>query len=78
MDRSTGKVEITGQNHGFAVAQESLPDDLEVTHINLNDDTVEGVRHRRIRRSACSTTPRPRPARTTATICSPDSARCSG
>ncbi|MCX7428021.1 MAG: carbamoyl phosphate synthase small subunit, partial [Planctomycetia bacterium] len=47
IDRSTGKVEITSQNHGFAVAPESLPDDLEVTHLNLNDNTVEGLRHRR-------------------------------
>lgn len=42
----TGKVEITSQNHGFAIAAESLPDSLEVTHINLNDQTVEGLRHR--------------------------------
>jgi carbamoyl-phosphate synthase small subunit len=47
MDHTTGKVEITSQNHGFAVAPESLPDDLEVTHVNLNDNTVEGLRHRR-------------------------------
>jgi carbamoyl-phosphate synthase small subunit len=43
----TGRVEITCQNHGFAVEPNSLPDDLEVTHINLNDDTVEGLRHRK-------------------------------
>ncbi len=42
----TGRVEITSQNHGFAVAEENLPDCLEVTHINLNDRTIEGVRHR--------------------------------
>jgi len=42
----TGRVEITSQNHGFAVAQDSLPAALEVTHINLNDRTIEGVRHR--------------------------------
>ena len=42
---STGQVEITSQNHGFAVEQESLPDDVEVTHVNLYDGTVEGVRH---------------------------------
>ncbi len=40
----TGKVEITSQNHGFAVDPESLPDVLEVTHINLNDNTLEGFR----------------------------------
>jgi len=44
----TGRVEITAQNHGFAVAEDSLPADLEVTHRNLNDQTIEGVRHRRL------------------------------
>lgn len=43
---ATGKVEITSQNHGFAVAADSLPDDVEVTHRNLYDGTVEGLRHR--------------------------------
>jgi len=43
---SNTRIEITSQNHGFAVDPDSLPDDLEVTHINLNDDTVEGVRHK--------------------------------
>ncbi|NQV51107.1 MAG: glutamine-hydrolyzing carbamoyl-phosphate synthase small subunit [Candidatus Marinimicrobia bacterium] len=38
----TGKVEITSQNHGFAVDPESLPDVIKVTHINLNDSTLEG------------------------------------
>ncbi len=42
----TGHVEITSQNHGFAVDPDSLPSDVEVTHINLNDQTVEGLRHR--------------------------------
>jgi carbamoyl-phosphate synthase small subunit len=42
----TGRVEITSQNHGFAVAEDSLPAALEVTHRNLNDQTIEGVRHR--------------------------------
>ncbi len=42
----SGKVEITSQNHGFAVEEESLPPDLLVTHRNLNDDTIAGVRHR--------------------------------
>ena len=45
-DLATGKVEISAQNHGFAVDPGTLPDTLEVTHINLNDDTVEGVRHK--------------------------------
>ena len=46
LDLETGKVEITTQNHGFAVEEGSLPDCLEVTHRNLNDDTVAGLRHR--------------------------------
>jgi carbamoyl-phosphate synthase small subunit len=45
-DLVTGRIEITAQNHGFAVAADSLPADCEVTHINLNDNTVEGLRHR--------------------------------
>lgn len=46
LDRRTGKVEITSQNHGFAVDSASLPDDVEVTHVNLNDQTAEGIRHK--------------------------------
>jgi carbamoyl-phosphate synthase small subunit len=42
---STGKIEITSQNHGFAVDPETLPSDVEVTHRNLYDGTVEGLRH---------------------------------
>jgi carbamoyl-phosphate synthase small subunit len=42
----TGKVEITSQNHGFAVDPASFPGEVEVTHLNLNDGTVEGLRHR--------------------------------
>ncbi len=45
-DLATGKVSITSQNHGFAVDAGSLPPEVEVTHINLNDQTVEGLRHR--------------------------------
>ncbi|REJ93846.1 MAG: carbamoyl-phosphate synthase small subunit [Planctomycetota bacterium] len=45
-DLATKVVEITSQNHGFAVDEDSLPDELEVTHRNLNDGTIEGVRHR--------------------------------
>ena len=48
MDLSTGKVEITSQNHGFAVDEATLPPDLEVTHRNLNDGTIEGLRHRTV------------------------------
>ena len=43
---ATGKVEITSQNHNFAVLPETVPDCLEVTHVNLNDNTIEGVRHK--------------------------------
>ncbi len=46
MDLETGKVEITSQNHGFAVDEATLPADLEVTHRNLNDGTIEGLRHK--------------------------------
>lgn len=42
-DLATGKVEITSQNHGFAVAPEGLPKGVEVTHTNLYDQTVEGI-----------------------------------
>lgn len=41
----TGKVEITAQNHGFAVDPDSLPKDIKVTHLNLNDSTLEGIQH---------------------------------
>jgi len=43
---ATGKVEITSQNHNFGIALESVPECLEVTHVNLNDHTVEGIRHK--------------------------------
>jgi carbamoyl-phosphate synthase small subunit len=42
----TGQVEITSQNHGFAVDPKSLPENVAVTHVNLYDGTVEGLRHR--------------------------------
>lgn len=45
LNKETGRVEITSQNHGFALDSESLPGEAEVTHINLNDQTVEGIRH---------------------------------
>ena len=48
LDKSTGKVEITTQNHGFSVSPESLSDDVEITHLNLNDGTVEGLRHKEL------------------------------
>ena len=45
-DLNTGRVYITAQNHGFAVNPDTLPPGLEVSRINLNDGTVEGLRHR--------------------------------
>ena len=45
-DLVSGRVSITSQNHGFAIDAESLPSSVEVTHINLNDQTVEGMRHK--------------------------------
>jgi carbamoyl-phosphate synthase small subunit len=45
-DLRNGQVAITSQNHGFAIDPASLPGNVEVTHINLNDGTVEGMRHR--------------------------------
>lgn len=46
LDLETGKIEITSQNHGFAVADAGLPDCLEVTHRNLNDQTIAGLKHK--------------------------------
>lgn len=47
LNQRTQKVEITTQNHGFAVRTDTLPADVEPTHINLNDGTLEGMRHRK-------------------------------
>ncbi len=47
-DLTTGKIEITSHNHGFAVDADSLPPEVEVTHINLNDKTVAGLRHKQL------------------------------
>ena len=48
-DLTTGKIEITSQNHGFAVDATSLPAaDVEMSHVNLNDNTCEGLRHRKL------------------------------
>lgn len=44
----TGQVEITSQNHGFAVDPKSLPPEIMINRVNLNDQTVEGMRHRRL------------------------------
>ena len=45
-DNRTGLVHITAQNHGYAVDPDGLPSEVEVSHVNLNDGTVEGLRHR--------------------------------
>jgi len=47
-DLNTGRIHITAQNHGYAVDPDSLGSSLEVTHINLNDGTVEGLRHKEL------------------------------
>jgi carbamoyl-phosphate synthase small subunit len=47
LNQRTNKVEITTQNHGFAVQLDNLPPELEPTHVNLNDGTLEGMRHKR-------------------------------
>ena len=48
LNKQTNRVEITAQNHGFALDGNSLPSDTKVTHVNLNDQTVEGLRHREL------------------------------
>ncbi len=48
MDLTTRKVEVTSQNHGFAVDADSLKGAVEITHLNLNDNTVEGLEHREL------------------------------
>ena len=45
-DLRSGRVLITSQNHGYAVSEEDLPEELEVTHRHLNDGTIAGIRHR--------------------------------
>jgi carbamoyl-phosphate synthase small subunit len=47
-NQETRKVEITSQNHGFAVVEETVPACAEVSHINLHDRTVEGLRHKEL------------------------------
>ncbi len=47
-DLSDGRIHITAQNHGYATDPDTLKDGLEVSHINLNDGTVEGLRHREL------------------------------
>jgi carbamoyl-phosphate synthase small subunit len=48
LNTQSGRVEITAQNHGFALDEASLPPQLEITHRNLNDDTIAGIRHREL------------------------------
>ena len=48
-DLKANKVMITSQNHGYVVKKETLPAEIEVTHINLNDETVEGIKHKDIK-----------------------------
>ena len=45
-DIESGEVHITAQNHGYAIDPDTLPADVDISHINLNDFTVEGIRHK--------------------------------
>ncbi|MCK8827473.1 glutamine-hydrolyzing carbamoyl-phosphate synthase small subunit [Natroniella acetigena] len=47
-DLSSGRIFITSQNHGYALEKDSLPSDVKVTHLNLNDGTVEGIKHQQL------------------------------
>jgi carbamoyl-phosphate synthase small subunit len=47
-DLETQRIEIASHNHGFAVERSSLPHELEITHVNLNDDTIAGIRHKNL------------------------------
>ncbi len=47
-EEATGHVAITSQNHGFCVEADSLPPEVEITHVNMNDRTVEGLRHKKL------------------------------
>ena len=70
MDLTTRKVEITAQNHGFAVDVDSLAGLAELTHVNLNDNTVEGLCVPKQKAFSVQYRPKPRRDRTTRTICS--------
>jgi len=51
-DLNTGRAHITSQNHGYAVEADTLPEDLNVSHVSLNDGSVEGIKHRELLVSA--------------------------
>ena len=72
-DLSTGHVEISSQNHGFCVDIDNVSD-VVVTHVNLNDGTLEGFAHKTKPILAVQHHPRPAPAPSTASISSPASA----
>ena len=45
-DLLTNKIHITSQNHGYSIDPDTLPDSVEITHISMNDQTVEGIKHK--------------------------------
>ena len=69
-EERTGVISITSQNHGYAVDADSLPPDLRITHVNLNDGTVEGLEHRSRPVFAIQYHPEAAPVRTTPSTCS--------
>jgi len=48
LEVDSGKVAMTSQNHGYAVDRGTMPEELDVTHVNLNDDTVAGFKHKEL------------------------------
>ena len=69
MDLETRRVEITSQNHGFCVDRDSLPREVRTTHVNLNDQTSEGLAHSQLPAFSVQYIPRAPPCMTAA-ICS--------